>query len=103
MTVRRCCGGGGAPGCVGHRHVAGVCIQVLAEPTKYSLVTDMLLTVLFVICSCLCCMALQACQASCDQATVKTAQRAALAQKHHGALTWSGCCSALTLEQAAET
>jgi len=88
--------------------LAGVCIQVLEGTSKYSLVTDMLLTVLFGVLPLVCAAWLyKRVRQAVTSRTVEDHEKIVLqlAQKHQGALTVVEVAanSALTLEQAKET
>src|SRR6266487_3648391 len=88
--------------------LAGVCIGILEGTSKYSLVTDMVLTILFGILPLACSVGLyKRIRRAVTRRTVEDSEKIVLqlAQKHHGALTVVDVAanSALTLEQAKET
>ncbi len=88
--------------------LAGVCIGIVEGTSKYSLVTDLLLTILFGMLPVVCGLGLyKRIRQAVTRRTVEDSAKIVLqlAQKHHGALTVVDVAanSALTLEQAKDT
>jgi hypothetical protein len=88
--------------------LAGVCIQALEGTSKYSLVTDVMLTIVFGILPIACGIGLyKRVRQAVTRRTVEDSEKIVLqlARKRHGALTVVevAASSALTLEQAKET